>query len=110
MDKKNENDFENENENDNDNIELIEKKLDEDKFDIFKDNISDISSIESKSYVESETTENNNKLNVYLNNIYKTKSIFHPKLYKRKDDNTIKEKEPTNMKYSLNTFKNNIYK
>ena len=108
LDKKNENDFENENENDNDNIELIEKKLDEDKFDIFKDNISDISSIESKSYVESETTENNNKLNVYLNNIYKTKSIFHPKLYKRKDDNTVKDKEPTNMKYSLNTFKNNI--
>ena len=110
LDKKNDNDIitNTNNDNDNDNIELIEKKIDEDKFDIFKDNISDISSIESKSYIESETTENNNKLNVYLNNIYKTKAIFHPKLYKKKDDNTIKEKESSNIKYSLNTFKNNI--
>ena len=89
-------------------IEIFEKKIDEDKFDIFKDNISDISSIESKSYIESETTENNNKLNVFLNNIYKTKSIFHPQIYRKKQNNKINEKESTDMKYSLNTHKDTI--
>ena len=73
-------------------IEISDDKIEDDKFDIFKDNISDISSIESRSNVESETTENNNKLNVYLNNIYKTKSIFHPKLYKKKQNNTVTDK------------------
>ena len=72
-------------------IEISDDKIDE-KFDVFKDNISDISSIESRSNVESETTENNNKLNVYLNNIYKTKAIFHPKLYKKKQSNTVTDK------------------
>ena len=89
---------------DND-IELIEKKLDEQKLDIFKDNISDISSIESKSYIESETTENNNKLNVYLNNIYKTKSVFQPNLNKKKQNEIKVEKESNPMKYSLNSHK-----
>ena len=89
---------------DND-IKFIDDKIEEEKFDIFQDNISDISSIESRSNIESETTENNNKLNVYLNNIYKTKSIFHPKLYKKKQNNTIMDKDINNMKYSLNTQK-----
>ena len=92
----------------NNDIEIFEKKIDEEKFDIFKDNISDISSIESRSFVESETTENNNKLNVYLNNIYKTKSIFHPKLFRKKQGNKINEKDTSNFKYSLNTHNNKI--
>ena len=75
-----------------DNIIEIDDKFEDDKFDLFKDNISDISSIESRSNIESETTENNNKLNVYLNNIYKTKSIFHPKLYRKKQNSTIIDK------------------
>ena len=86
------------------NIDIIDKNfLDDDKFDIFKDNISDISSIESRSNIESETTEYNNKLNVYLNNIYKTKSIFHPKLYQKKQNDIIMDKGPNNNKYSRNT-------
>ena len=93
-----------------DDIKFIEDKIEEEKFDIFQDNISDISSIESRSNIESETTENNNKLNVYLNNIYKTKSIFHPKLYKKKQNNTIMDKGINNMKYSLNTQKINEIK
>ena len=91
----------------NNDFEIIENKIDEEKFDLFKDNISDISSIESRSYVESETTENNNKLNVYLNNIYKTKSIFHPKLYRKKKNNNISEKDSSNFNYSNNLNKIN---
>ena len=91
---------------DND-IDLIEQKLDEQKLDIFKDNISDISSIESRSYIESETTENNNKLNVYLNNIYKTKSVFQPNLNKKKQNEIKVEKESSPIKYSLNSYKIN---
>ena len=91
----------------NNDFELIGNKIDEEKFDLFKDNISDISSIESRSNVESETTENNNKLNVYLNNIYKTKSIFHPKLYRKKQNNNISEKDTNNINYSNNLNKFN---
>ena len=93
-----------------DDIKIIEDKIEEEKFEIFQDNISDISSIESRSNIESETTENNNKLNVYLNNIYKTKSIFHPKLYRKKPNNTIMDKGINSMKYSLNTQKINEIK
>ena len=100
-----------------DNGDKIDKNFDDDddRLDIFKDNISDISSIESRSNIESETTENNNKLNVYLNNIYKTKSIFHPKLYKKREDNNNiidkVDKDSINNKYTkktLNTQKTDI--
>ena len=102
-----------------DNGDKIDKNFDDDddRLDIFKDNISDISSIESRSNIESETTENNNKLNVYLNNIYKTKSIFHPKLYKKREDNNNiidkVDKDSINNKYTkktLNTQKTDINK
>ena len=92
---------------DNDDIiiEQDDNKLDDEKFDLFKDNISDISSIESKSNIESETTENNNKLNVYLNNIYITKSILHPKLNKKKE--TIINSGESSLKNSSPTQKTN---
>ena len=96
------------------NIDVIDQNFDdEERLDIFKENISDISSIESRSNIESETTENNNKLNVYLNNIYKTKSIFHPKLYKKKKNSTTlvendyKDSINNNNKYTVNTQKTN---
>lgn len=94
------------------NKDIIEQNFEDERFDIFKENISDISSIESISNIESETTENNNKLNVYLNNIYKTKAIYHPKLYKKKESNIISDNptpnpEPSvganNNQYSINT-------
>ena len=86
-------------------IEQDDNKLDDERFDLFKDNISDISSIESKSNIESETTENNNKLNVYLNNIYITKSIIHPKLNKKKE--TIINSGESSLKNSSPTQKTN---
>ena len=89
-------------------IEQEDNKIDDEKFDLFKDNISDISSIESKSNIESETTENNNKLNVYLNNIYKTKAVFHPKLFKKKENVTNVNSGEGSMKNTLPIPKENI--
>ena len=89
-------------------IEQEDNKIDDEKFDLFKDNISDISSIESKSNIESETTENNNKLNVYLNNIYKTKAVFYPKLFKKKESPTNVNSGEGSMKNTLPKPKENI--
>ena len=94
-------------------IEQDDNKLDDERFDLFKDNISDISSIESKSNIESETTENNNKLNVYLNNIYITKSILHPKWNKKKEvvinsgESSLKNSSPTQKTYNESSSNNN---
>ena len=102
----NNNKKENENEKNNDDSDNNTINFEDEKLRILKEEINDISSIESRSIYDSETTENNNmKLNYFLNNINKPKII----LSSDSSDNKKKTAYASPLKKERNLLKENSH-